>query len=239
MSRNLSTNTINATSALLVLPIVFVEVAFSSGYLSLHTGYGDLTFNGSTYTGAGGLLGISEVEEDTDTCSHGCRFSLNGLDAGMTAAFLQEQYQGRPVRAWLAFFNADGSQTLLADPYEFFTGRLDTASMSVDGDSAALEASAESELIDLRRSREQRYTHVNMTRLNPTDKGFEFVEGIQNRAILWGKVYREGEAGYWKRKGHWYMNDLPLALGGHGPTLVVFGGDTGRKMITLGKGPKS
>lgn len=218
MARNLSASTITATTAAVVLPVIFVEVVFTSGALRLHTGFGPLTLNGNTFSGTGGLLGVSSVEEDGDLASHSASFRLGGLDPAMLAAFLQEHYQGRQVRAWLAFFNADGSGTLLADPFEFFTGRLDTAGFTDTAESLTISARAESELVDLRRSRELRFTDPIMKVLHPNDRGFEHVEKIQNRTIIWGKYYREGEAGYRKPKDPFLPSKTALLIGGHGIT---------------------
>ena len=239
MSRNLSSNTVTALAQPVVLPIVFVEVLFTSGALRVHSGYGSLTLNGNTFTGAGAMLGVSSITENADLASNGATFSLAGIDPAFIAAFLQEHYQGRSVKAWLAFFAADGSGALLSDPYEFFTGRLDTATITEDGTTATISAEAESELIDLERSRARRYTHEGMRQLYPSEMGFEYVEGLENRALLWGKVYRPGEEGYWKRSGHWYMKNSLLHLAGHGPTLAVGNLLTGsdnntKKILTLG-----
>lgn len=222
MSRNLSTNTVGALDALVVLPVIFLDIAFASGSIRLHTGYGPLTLLGNSYQGTGGLLSVSSVEEGDDMASHGTTFSLSGIDPAYIATFLSEHYRGRKVRAWLAFFQ-EGSSTLLADPYEFFTGWLDTATMTEDGTTATISVQAESELVDLKRSRAQLYTDANMKRYNPTDRGFEFVQGIKDRSILWGKTYREGEAGYWKRKGNWLGSRFArLTLG---PGIGYWGGN--------------
>lgn len=193
MSRNLSANTLAALGGTVVLPIIFLEVAFDSGPIRLHTGYGNLTLNGNTYAGTGGLLEIGEVTENMDIASTGCQISLSAIDPAAIATFLQQNYTGRRVKLTVAFYAADGSDALLSSPYEFFSGRLDTVSLADGPDGASIAAQAESELADLTRSRVRRYTHAGAQTLNPPEMGFQFVEKVEERSILWGRKYRKGE----------------------------------------------
>jgi hypothetical protein len=192
MSRNLSANMIAATTAATVSPIILVRADFASGVLRLHSGYGNLTFGGETYLGVGHLGKISTVEEDGDLAVYGVNFELSGIPSEYIAVFLTEHYQGRSIRAWLAIMNSDG--TLQSGEYEFFTGRMDFAKVEEGPETSTITISAENELADLRRSRERRYTHEEMRMRKPAEMGFEFVTALQNKTIMWGRVYRPGEA---------------------------------------------
>lgn len=89
---------------------VLVEATFSSGSVNLWTGYGNLTYGGITYSGAGNLLDISSVQETLETRANGFSVSLNGLDPSLLAIALAEPYTGRPFNAKLAFFAPDPDQ---------------------------------------------------------------------------------------------------------------------------------
>jgi hypothetical protein len=192
MSRNLSANMVTATSAPTITPIIFVRADFASGAVRVHSGYGTLTFLGESYTGTGHLGKISAIEEDTDLAVYGVSFELSGIPSEYIALFLTEQYQGRSIRAWLALMDSAG--TLQSGEYEFFTGRMDYAKVQEDVENATISIQAENELADLRRSRERRFTHEEAMLRFPTEKGFEYVTSLQNRTIMWGRVYKAGES---------------------------------------------
>ena len=191
MSRNLSANMVTATTAAVVRPLVFVRADFASGVLRVHSGYGTLTLGGESYLGVGHLGKISQVEEDTDLAVYGVNFELTGIPTEYISLFLTEQYQGRSIRAWLVIANADGS--LQSGEYEFFTGRMDYSTVIEGPETSTIVIAAENELADLRRSRERRYTHEEAKLRFPSERGFEYVTGLQNKTINWGRVYRPGE----------------------------------------------
>jgi hypothetical protein len=89
---------------------ILIEATFSSGSVNLWTGYGNLTYEGKTYLGAGNLLDISSVQETLETRANGFSVSLNGLDPSLLAIALAEPYTGRPFNAKLAFFAPDPDQ---------------------------------------------------------------------------------------------------------------------------------
>jgi hypothetical protein len=63
---------------------------------------------------------------------------------------------------------------------------MDVMTLTDDGQNAQIGMSAESRLVDFRRVREVRYTHEEQQAIDPTDKGLEFVNGIQEKTIYWG-----------------------------------------------------
>ena len=192
MSRNLSANMVTATSAPTITPIIFVRADFASGAVRVHSGYGTLTFLGESYLGTGHLGKISAIEEDPDLAVYGVSFELSGIPSEYIALFLTEQYQGRSIRAWLALMDSAGA--LQSGEYEFFTGRMDYAKVQEEAETATITIQAENELADLRRSRERRFTHEEAKLRFPTELGFEYVAALQNKTIMWGRVYKPGEA---------------------------------------------
>jgi len=67
-----------------------------------------------------------------------------------------------------------------------FSGRMDVMSITEDGDSCTITMTAESRLIDLERPRLRRWTSEDQKGLDATDKGFEFVNSLQEASIKWG-----------------------------------------------------
>lgn len=160
------------------------EGAFSGGTLRLWTGVGDLSWNGYTWTGAGNLLGISEVQETADVRATGLAVSLSGMPSTLLSTVLQNARHGYTGTVWFAFFTAAGA--LIADPAIAFKGRLDVPSFEERGDGCTIVVNYESRLIDLDRARDRRYTHEDQQIDYPGDLGFEYVPAIQDAQINWG-----------------------------------------------------
>lgn len=167
-----------------VRPAIFVRGDFDSGVLALWTGYGQIDWNGDTYTGAGNLIGVESVEEQPRIQSTGARVTLSGIPAEALSLALQEPYQGRQVDVYLALF--DASMQLIVDPSLLFSGLADVMTLVDGGDTATISLSVESRLRDLQRARIRRYEDQDQKLDYPDDRGFEFVSVIQDVNIKWG-----------------------------------------------------
>ena len=77
---------------------------------------------------------------------------------------------------------------IIDDPYQVFYGRPDAVSMEEGGQTSTLEIAVESRLLELQRARNRRYTHEDQIREHPLDKGFEYVEQIQELNLSWGST---------------------------------------------------
>ena len=60
-------------------------------------------------------------------------------------------------------------------------------SINDTGETLTISVSIESRLIDLERPRIWRYTSEDQKRVYPTDKGFDFVNDLQSKQIIWGR----------------------------------------------------
>lgn len=185
MSRDLTSGLETATLNPVVRPILLVELDFPSGFVRVWSGYGELSWDGKTWQGVGTLGGVSAVEETDAMKATGVTFRLSGVPLEYVAIALGEHYQGRPAKLWFATLGDNG--TITADPFLLFSGRMDVFEDEDSGETATLYLSAESRLIDLERPRERRFTDQDQKSLYPSDKGLEFVAGLQDKKINWGR----------------------------------------------------
>jgi hypothetical protein len=63
---------------------------------------------------------------------------------------------------------------------------MDVMTIGEQGDNCTIDLTAESRLIDLERPRLRRWTSEDQKALDPDDKGFEFVNSLQEATIKWG-----------------------------------------------------
>lgn len=184
MARDITTGFETEIEAESLNPCLFIKAEFDSGDINLWSGYGQITFNAETYQGAGQLLAISQIDETQELKANTVNFELSGLPSAIIALALTEDINNRPITCWFGVLDSDGA--IIADPYMIFSGRMDTAEINLNGETGKVIVSAESDLIDLRNSRERRYTPEDQKIDYPNDEGFQFVPIIQDITITWG-----------------------------------------------------
>jgi len=165
-------------------PFFAVEILFDSGVSRLWNGYGELQFEGKTFLGGGNLLNVSEVEESSEIEAKGLTLRLSGLPTELIALTLQEPYQNRIARLFVGAIKPDGT----IESYELFAGRLDVMDIEESGESASISVTVENRLIDLNRARIRRFTSEDQKSLFPGDRGFDYVNDLQDKPIEWGKT---------------------------------------------------
>lgn len=177
-----------AVQAAVVYPAILYEGEFESGgvpaYLRLWSGVGSLSYDGDTYTGGGSLLGISEIAERSGIEAVGFSVTVSGMDSAAISIALQSIRQGKPGSLWLGCLDATGA--LIADPYLLQRGKFDIAVIDRTGPTCTITANYESQLIDLFRPRERRYTHEDQQLDYAGDLGFEYVPSLQDAQLVWG-----------------------------------------------------
>lgn len=188
--RDLAAAMSTAVQAGTVRPAILYEGEFSTGMLRLWTGLGDLVFDGDTYTGGGTLLNFSEIAEKAGIEAIGFSVTLSGMSAATVALALQEVRQGLPGSLWLALFDASGA--LIADPYLLQRGKFDIDVIDRGPDQCSITASYESQLIDLFRPRERRYTQEDQQLDYAGDVGFQYVPALQDAKLVWGGAGASG-----------------------------------------------
>lgn len=185
MSRTLSAGVITEINANEVQPFLLFQGEFISGTLRCWSGFGNLTWGGYTWTGTGTLLSISAVQETADVSANGVTATLTGLPSSLISLALADCEQGSAGYVYLGFLD---NGAVVADPVLLFEGRLDIPSIDEQGETCVVSISYESRLIDLERTRESRYTNEDQQREFAGDVGFEFVAGLQDKVVTWGKA---------------------------------------------------
>lgn len=165
-------------------PIILYQGEFSTGTLYLWSGYGDLVWNGDTYTGAGTFLGVSAIEETSETKAMGASVSLSGVSLTALSIVLQTVRIGNVGSLYFACL--DDANALVGEPTLLFQGTADVPSINDSGDSCDISLSYESKLIELTRAKGKRFTDAAQQGLYPGDLGFAYVNWLQSRDIVWG-----------------------------------------------------
>jgi hypothetical protein len=182
MSRDLTTTVLNALDDEVVYPFFAVDIDFSSGPLYVWSGYGDLTIGSKTYIGVGTLMNVSSVEETTEIEAKGASITMSGIPSSFLSLALQEPYQGRECRIYFGMTSGP------SDYVEIFSGELDQMNISENADTCTISVTAENILIKLERPVVRRFTNEDQKSRFPEDKGLEYIAGLQDKEIFWGRT---------------------------------------------------
>lgn len=166
-------------------PIYFVKLQFDSADVNLHSGLGDIVFDGDTYTGAGSIGAISGVEETVELGRSPVTLTMSGLPTTLLAALLAEQYQGRRATIYMGYMNMT-TYRLVEDPVIIHRGLMDTPDFN-QGKELSISLKIESRFAQWDNAKVRRYTNEDQRSRYPTDTGFQFVEASVEKAIYWGQ----------------------------------------------------
>lgn len=180
MARTVPSAILTALTQPAVKPFYAIELLFDTAPVRLWTGYGNRTINGATYTGSGGLLGISGLEEAGDLSAKGVTLTLSGISSSIISLALNEPYQGRSCRILFGVVNVN-------DSVELFSGLMDVMTIEDSGETSTITLTVESKLVALERPVVRRYTHESQQALYPGDTFFSFVTDLQDKEIVWGR----------------------------------------------------
>jgi len=177
---------IAALEAPVLRPAFLVSMQFASSTVYAWTGRGTLVWNGMSFLGVGTMGDVASVEEGSSVQARGTTLTLSGFDATLLGDALTDLRQGLPVTVWLALF--DATPAIIGNPVIAFRGRMDQPTITVSGQTATISINCESRLMDMNVPAERRYTNEDQQRDYPGDRGFEFVNSIQEVTIYWGRT---------------------------------------------------
>lgn len=188
-----------------------VKLELDGADINLWTGVGDLVYFGTTYTGVGTLLGISQIEETAELSARGATLSLSGIPSTLMSLALTEQYQGRKATIYFGVLGSSASTTggwailtglwddtgiwvdseIWSDTplsiMQVFNGYLDQMNINESSSTCVISVTIESKLIDLERPRTFRFNSASQKAMYPGDLGMDFVEDLQDKQFTWGR----------------------------------------------------
>lgn len=193
MTRDIHADTLTALSGETLAPIGMVELSFSSGWVRMWTGIGELVWGGNTYYGAGALGQIGAIEETIEIRATGLELAITGLPVDLTAAdgrriseiALKESWQGREANVYLAVLNG---RSFEGEPVQVFGGVMDQMKLS----EGTIILSCETDLIDLERTRTRYYTSADQRGEYPDDAGCDAVAAVAALTeVKWGRGFEK------------------------------------------------
>jgi hypothetical protein len=161
-----------------------LDITFRSESQYVWTGYGNLVYGGNTYRGVGSLGKIDTVSEGVEVNAEGTAVTLSGIDAALLSETLGDIQLGAPASLYWALF--DSELNILGTPYPLFVGTVDQPSIQPGIKEFSITIKLENKLINLQRPNMRRYTSADQNLYFPDDIAFQWVEQLNDQALLWG-----------------------------------------------------
>jgi hypothetical protein len=105
--RSISAGLLAAFSSKKLNPILFYEATWASGVSRFWSGTGSIDWNGQTWIGAGNVINISAIGEESDVRSVGFSLSLTGESSALLALNLGQARRGLPGKVWVGAVEPD------------------------------------------------------------------------------------------------------------------------------------
>ncbi len=165
-------------------PVLFVKMEFDSGDVNFHSGVGEITWGGDTYSGTGKLGSVSGIEENSDLTRTPITLGLSGLPTDLLAGLLSENYQGRQATVYIGYLSMT-TYTLVSDPIILYRGIIDTPIVE-EGETFSISLTVESKFAQWDRPKVRRYTHQDQRSRHAADTFFQYMEQGVEKQIIWG-----------------------------------------------------
>lgn len=217
MSRDVAQSVLDLLDDEVIYPFFAIELLFDAGtftaidgddynrVLRLWTGTGTLIYNNESWFGAGSLISFDAIEETSEIAAKGATVTLSGVPSDVLSLALGQEYQGRQAKIYFGTFTRGallqetsnyillegGGRIFLGDRgteiTEVFVGYMDQMNIEEAPDSSTIQLTLENKLVDLERPRIGRYTSEYQKSIYSSDKGFDFVESLQDLQLNWGR----------------------------------------------------
>lgn len=171
------------------------EGQFASGALRLWSGLGSFVWGGKTWTGAGHLISIGDIEEGREVAAGGTSIYLAGVEPAHISLALGEARQNMPGKCWLALMQtraeaganapATGCDWVpIGEPVLLFVGGLNVPRVPVSADKALIELQYTNRLAGLTAPAAWRYSDADQQAKFAGDRAFEYVTSSVTK-IAW------------------------------------------------------
>jgi len=188
MTRDIDPNVVTELESSKFRWVVLLRLDFDSGTVFLHTGVGDLSFDGNTWLGVGAIGQLSGVVEKAEGADNRTRVTLCPIPKAELSNLVDEVTNddpvGRPYKLYFAVVDSD--REVIDDAIVVSSGTMDKIEL-VDGEVASLSIDLVNDAARLKKRVSFKLTNQHQQGLFPNDLGLAFVNDL-GREIRWGSA---------------------------------------------------
>lgn len=185
MKRDLDAQVVAILGGSVFTPGILLYLDFESAPIYIWTGTFPLVYDGQTYLGLGDLIAIDKVQETGSLEAKGITVSLDAVKGDYIYAALAERYRGREAKMSLVFLDQNN---VIGQGILLFEGIMDTMSVTLGANAATISMKIENRMLQMNNKDIQRYTDQYQQYLFPGDLGLEYVAGLAEKQIKWGRA---------------------------------------------------
>lgn len=209
MPRPMSAAMITALQATNLRPLIFYQAEFRDGVIGRWwAGVGPRTWNGYTWTGDNGFIGMTEIEETNEIRATAVEVTASAVSAADRSRVLQSLQRGRPGILWIGLEDTNGA--VISDPVICAQGRFSNASMTDSVETSVVKLQYEGALARLETALGLRYTPAAQKAIDPNDTAFRYTPTIEQGEINWGRGIKSPP---FNTSGHIFGDQGPSFLG--------------------------
>ena len=180
MSRTVATSLLNKWASSSISPFFAAEFLLDSAPVRFWTGYGNRTINSELYLGSGDLMNIDGIKEVADLSAQAITITLSGLTSEIISLALQEPYQRRICNVYLG-------DCEVSEVVNIFSGKLNKFTLEDGPENSSIKVLIDSKLVEAQSASNRRYTGESQKSRYPSDTFFDYVSGLQDTEIVWGR----------------------------------------------------
>ena len=98
----------------------FVKLTMPTIVYTFCNAASDITVNGTTFSGLGSYLGISQIQQDIKASSVDLTVSLTGIDPNNIAIILSSDIKGSTIEIWRGFLDDNNQIETISSTQQFF-----------------------------------------------------------------------------------------------------------------------
>ena len=165
--------------------LVALEMELSDSYtVRVHSGIGEKTIEGETYTGVGSLGTITPIKQEGSAKPSGVSVELSVKDQTLLNSALMDNYQGRPASIKVCFLDVDTLE--IFETRTEFTGKVNIMNIT-SGSEGKVSVKIDNRMVDWKRVDNSRYTQEDyergLTASQLGDEFFSFINQVIDKQI--------------------------------------------------------
>jgi hypothetical protein len=163
--------------------LVFIQLDLPSGVVRVCSDAITRQWAGNQWLGGAAFTALQPIDETSSPSAAALSLSFSGIDTGFVAAILGDDYQGRIASIWIA--PLDDAGVPVEDPVLVFSGLIDSPVIEI-GATATVVLNLENRWSTWNTARTRRYNSADQVAEFAGDKGFDYIESIEQAELVWG-----------------------------------------------------
>ena len=184
MARSLTTAVKNELASDQLNPIILIYLNIDGGQRYTDH-YKDIIYDSNTYSASSLFLGLSDISESSEVAVDSITLGFSGADQSIISLILNNDYMEKEAEIYRGFLNS--SQSLIADPFLLFKGRVESFNIDEDINTSVISLSIASHWSDFEKIKGRKTNTTSQQLYFSGDVGFDYASQT-TQDIKWGKA---------------------------------------------------